>query len=85
MVTFTYKKVSKQENGFVNGRFRFHLGFYLYLHDEDVTKTETQKVQIPLEKGLNELTWNYVFTSQYDSKSLYAEISVFQHFNGLEH
>ena len=75
-VDFVYRKASTLENNVRNGRFRFDVGFYNYLHDDDPASTG-QLMRVQLKKGMNELTLYYVFNSGMQTTDLYAEISVF--------
>jgi len=75
-VTFTYKKVAKVQTGYTNGRFRFFIGFYSYLYDDDITKTAPQTMTYTLKQGFNELVWHFAVNTNGDTQDLNAEISV---------
>jgi hypothetical protein len=75
-VEFTYKKSSIAEGNVRNGRFRFDVGFYNMLHDDDPASTG-QAMKIQLKKGMNELMWYYVVNSGMHTTELFAEITVF--------
>jgi len=74
---YKYRKSSKQENGFINGRLRFFLNFYLADLDEDLTKTTLQEKTIQIPQGVNELLWRYSLNTKEDITDLFFEFNVF--------
>lgn len=82
-VDFTYRKISKIEDSIRNGRFRFDVGFYNRLHDDDPLG-KGQSTHVLLKKGTNELMWYYAFSTSLDYTDLHAEISVIDFAYSLE-
>ena len=76
VVKFTYRKTSRQEVGYINGRFRFFIGAYLILQDDDPSITTSQTIVFNLKKGPNELAWRYAVNTFADYTDLYAELIV---------
>lgn len=72
---FAYRKASKLVGSERNGRFRFDVGSANMLHDDD-PDTPGKNVTVQLHKGLNELMWYYVVSTNLPHDDLFAEISV---------
>jgi len=75
-VSFTYKRKSKQEIGYVNGQLRFFLNSKAIALNNSHFTTEPETFSLEMPKGANELTWRFVLTTAVDFSSLSFEFTV---------
>jgi hypothetical protein len=75
-ITFTYKRKSKQELGYINGLLKFFLNSNPMPVSNSPFMTEPETFSFEVPKGPNEFTWRFTLNTAADFSTLSFEFIV---------